>query len=376
MSVAQSRGPLAALRERLLALRDRLLSDPAVLRRSGDFLATRFVARHEARAMFDLAAGFVTAQTLAACVELALFERLAAGPASVPALAQGTPLPPAAMHKLLVAAEPLLLVENRGGGRWGLGRRGAAVLGNPGFRAMIRHHALFYRELADPVALLARGEGTEMPGFWAYGAADTGAVAPYSALMAASQAFVADDILAAYRFARHRRLLDVGGGDGTFAAAALRRWPTLSATVFDLPPVAALAAARLATEPRARIVAGDVFAGGLPSGADVASLVRVLHDHDDGAAAQILRAVHAALAPGGTVVVAEPMAGVRAAPGIAPYFTFYLTAMGRGRPRTADEIAALLRGAGFLRPRLLSDRNPIVVRLMTARKAVASVNES
>ncbi len=44
--------------------------------------------------------------------------------------------------------------------------------------------------------------------------------------MAASQPLVADEILDAYPFARHRCLLDVGGGDGSFLAsgrAALRR---------------------------------------------------------------------------------------------------------------------------------------------------------
>ena len=45
----------------------------------------------------------------------------------------------------------------------------------------------------------------------------------YSTLMAASQPLVAADVLEAYKLSRHRCLLDVGGGDGSFliqAAAA------------------------------------------------------------------------------------------------------------------------------------------------------------
>ncbi|MFX8593500.1 hypothetical protein ABTM36_20380, partial [Acinetobacter baumannii] len=51
----------------------------------------------------------------------------------------------------------------------GLGRQGAALLGNPGLLQMIEHHALLYRDLIDPVSLLqGPGEGTQLGGFWAY----------------------------------------------------------------------------------------------------------------------------------------------------------------------------------------------------------------
>ncbi|MEQ8663270.1 MAG: methyltransferase, partial [Gammaproteobacteria bacterium] len=48
------------------------------------------------------------------------------------------------------------------------------------------------------------------------------------------------------------------------------------------------------------------------------------------------------------------------------YFGFYLLAMGSGRARTADELAALLGAAGFARPRLLPTRQPLQVRVMIA----------
>jgi demethylspheroidene O-methyltransferase len=35
-----------------------------------------------------------------------------------------------------------------------LGSLGAAVVGEPGIRAMVEHNATFYADLADPVALL------------------------------------------------------------------------------------------------------------------------------------------------------------------------------------------------------------------------------
>ncbi|MDV7398310.1 methyltransferase, partial [Arthrospira platensis SPKY1] len=73
----------------------------------------------------------------------------------------------------------------------------------------------------------------------------------YSRLMAASQSLVSAEILAAYNFKKHRRLLDLGGGDGTFLRAVAKAAPRLELRLFDLPPVAerareAFAAAGLA----------------------------------------------------------------------------------------------------------------------------------
>ena len=97
---------------------------------------------------------------------------------------------------------------------------------------MVAHHRLLYADLADPVALLRRGGGGgALSGLWHYaeaaGTGDAAAVAAYSALMAASQPMVAAQAIDAYPFHRHRRLLDVGGGEGAFLAAVGARVPAL-----------------------------------------------------------------------------------------------------------------------------------------------------
>jgi demethylspheroidene O-methyltransferase len=106
----------------------------------------------------------------------------------------------------------------------------------------------------------------------------------------------------------------------------------------------------------------------LPTGADCCSLVRVIHDHDDGPALEILRAVRRALPPGGVLLLAEPMSDT---PGAEPigeaYFGFYLLAMGSGRPRTPDELMGMLKTAGFSDARLQRTRRPILTRLIVAR---------
>jgi demethylspheroidene O-methyltransferase len=106
----------------------------------------------------------------------------------------------------------------------------------------------------------------------------------------------------------------------------------------------------------------------LPKGADVVSLVRVIHDHDDDKAMLILRAVRAALPPGGILMLAEPMSET---PGSEPvgdaYFGLYLFAMGSGRPRSPRELRAMLREAGFGRVWLRRTRRPMQTRLLLAR---------
>jgi demethylspheroidene O-methyltransferase len=355
--------------DRLLGVRDRLLASPRFQRWAVAFPPTRLIARRRARALFDLCAGVVYSQVLLACVRLQLFEILAEGPQTAAQLAARSALSEPAMARLLKAAVALQLIEPRSQQRFGLGVLGAAMLGNPGVAAMVEHHALLYGDLHDPVTLL-RGESatTGLARYWAYAgnrqadALTEAQVATYSALMSASQSFIASEVLTAYPLGKHRCLLDVGGGDGTFLCQVARHAPALQLILFDLPAVAALARARFAREglaARATAVGGDAVAGPLPTGADIISLVRVIHDHDDAVALAILRAVRQALPADGTLLLAEPMSGSH---GVEPmsdaYFGFYLLAMGSGQPRTTTELNALLNAAGFGRTQLLPARNP------------------
>ena len=360
--------------------RDRLLADPRFQRWAAAFPLTRPIARKRARALFDVCAGFVYSQVLLACLQLRLFDVLFEGPQSADALAARLSMSPAAMQRLLSAAASLNLVERRGRLLWGLGPLGAAVVGNPGIAAMIEHNALLYADLQDPVSLL-RGEtrGTAIARFWPYAATEGGthgdvpaeAAAAYSRLMGVSQAMIANDVISAYPFSRHRRLLDVGGGDGTFLATVFERVPSLELMLFDLPPVAERAARRFADSRyagRARAIGGSFLRDPLPGGADIVSLVRVLHDHDDGPAMALLRTARAALPADGVLLVAEPMVHERRPDPVGDaYFGFYLLAMGSGRARPASEIARMMAEAGFTEIREHPTCQPMLTRVLVGK---------
>jgi demethylspheroidene O-methyltransferase len=188
--------------------------------------------------------------------------------------------------------------------------------------------------------------------------------------MAATQPMIANEILDAYDVSRHQVILDIGGGDGSFLRQVARKAPAARLQLFDLPEVAAEADRKFGQaglQSRATVFSGDFTRDKLPAGANLVTLVRVLHDHDDARVLNLLRAIHAVLPRGGVLLVAEPFAGTPGAQPVgAAYFGFYLLAMGSGRARRAAEITELLRQAGFLRVRHIETSQPMLTGLLIA----------
>ena len=391
LDLAKSPGDLAsrpAWRDRFDAWMDSKLTDPNFSRWAAGNIFTRWITRRRAQQVFDVMAGFVYSQVLLACVRLRIFELVNESPRTLDELAQICQVPASALQRLINSAVALKLLSLRGQGRYGLGPLGAPVAGHPGIRAMIEHHAVLYHDMQDPVALLRdQVSDGQMAAYWPYSAIDAGAdlkaapartwqgdkVARYSQLMSASQPFVVDEVLATYDFAQHKCSLDVGGGQGTFVGRLAAAFPHLKLKLFDLPQVAELAQASFVTRgfaDRATAFGGDFLRDELPEGADLVTLVRVAHDHPDEHVQAILRAIFAALPPGGTLLLAEPMAQNANQPPLGDaYFHFYLLAMGAGRLRTTGELGSMMMEAGFSSVELLSNPMPMQTRILIAKKS-------
>lgn len=355
----------------------RLIARPGFQRWAAAFPLTRRLAVRDGAELFDIVQGFVKSQVLYALVELRICHRLMDGPRSAASLAALCGLPTDRMERLLLAATAMKLLRRERSGDYALARKGAALVGVPGLEDMIRHHAAFYCDLTDPVAMLRGETETELAQFWPYvfgagQATDPEVSSRYSDLMARSQQIVAADTLVATDLSGIRRLLDIGGGYGVFAEAAVLAYPKLTATVFDLPAVAPNAQARLAAS-RARdrlgFVAGSFRDDDLPGTADAVSLIRVLYDHEDITVSALLSKVYAALPAGGTLLISEPMSGGDR-PEIAGdvYFSFYCMAMQTGTVRSGARIADLCRAAGFAATRVHRSRRPFVTTVLTAQK--------
>jgi 2-polyprenyl-3-methyl-5-hydroxy-6-metoxy-1,4-benzoquinol methylase len=102
------------------------------------------------------------------------------------------------------------------------------------------------------------------------------------------------------------RLLDVGGGPGTYSILLAERNPDLSCVVFDLPDVIEMAdevIARHGVSDRVSTMPGDYHSDHFPKGFDVVLVSNVLHQEDWESCRRILDQAHASLEPGGLVVV-------------------------------------------------------------------------
>ena len=365
-----------AFLERLYNYRNRLISSPRFQRWSLSNPLTRPIAQRRARAALDLTAGFVYSQVLFACAELDLFECLREGSLSLQDLSKRLNLAEDPTSRLLAAAVSLELIERRSSDKWGLGPIGAALAGNPSALALIRHQSMLYGDLIDPIALLKGKKSASLASYWPYSADEEtptllGAeqVAAYSALMAASQPIVAEEVLHAYDLTRYNCLLDVGGGEGVFIATAARFSQRLNFKLFDLPAVAERARVRLQDmelASRVNIFEGNFLRDKLPHGADIVTLIRIIHDHDDQSSITLLKNIRSSLEKGAKLLIIEAMSGVKGAEPLDAYYGFYTLAMGRGMPREVNHIKLLLTKSGFGACRLINNSLPTLTSILEA----------
>ncbi|MDT0448189.1 methyltransferase [Streptomyces hesseae] len=188
--------------------------------------------------------------------------------------------------------------------------------------------------------------------------------------------FTARAMALSHDFTAYRKLLDVGGGLGSFCGELCAHHTHLRATVYDLPFVSRMAEKRLAeTEvgDRVNALGGDFFADDLPTGYDAILLTNILHDWSDEESARILAKCHAALGPGGEVIIGEafldddgtgPVAGA-----VAGLNMLVETAAGTNRSREA--YTGMLTRAGFTdirRVGLVLDA-PLINGALVARRA-------
>ena len=354
----------------------RLIASRKFQKWAAGFPLTRRLVRREGEALFDLLAGFCHSQILMALVQFDIPAMLMERDANAQALSLRCNVPLERMEILLRAGVALKLLKAKRGGRYGLSRTGAALVGVPGLSQMIRHHDVLYRDLADPVAFFRGEVDTELADFWPYvfgGEMAADVAATYSDLMAQSQILVAEDTLRSVDLKSVDTLMDVGGGSGAFLEAVGQRYADMQLRLFDLPEVAPSAETRFALagmSARAEIRSGSFRKDALPTGADAISLIRVLYDHSDDTVRDLLSKCFAALPVGGRLIISEPMSG-----GDRPeragdaYFALYTLAMRTGKARSAAQIATLCDAAGFSEIKTPKPIRPFVTGCVEAVKS-------
>lgn len=160
-----------------------------------------------------------------------------------------------------------------------------------------------------------------------------------------------------------KRLLDMGGGPGTWAFHFCTANPGLEATVFDLPTSQGFFESSRSTwnpPPPVQFAGGDYLHEAVPGRYDVAWLSHVLHGEGPEGCAQMLRRAVEALEPGGLLLVHEFLLDEdRSGPLFPALFSLnMLMGTEAGRSYTGREIGSMMEEAGARDVRRLAVSGP------------------
>ena len=169
---------------------------------------------------------------------------------------------------------------------------------------------------------------------------------------------LSDDIAASLDLSGYLKLLDIGGGSGTYTIAFLKRNPRLKAILFDLKDVIPLARERLLSDgllKRVELIAGDFYHDDLPGGCDLALLSAIIHQNSPEQNLELYRKAYRALNPGGMLLIRDHiMDESRTRPPEGAMFAInMLVNTTGGDTYTFQEVEQGLKEAGFTNVRLL-----------------------
>ena len=169
---------------------------------------------------------------------------------------------------------------------------------------------------------------------------------------------LSEDIAASLDLSGYLKLLDIGGGSGTYTIAFLKRNPQLKAILFDLKEVIPLARERISSDgllTRVDLLAGDFYHDDLPGGCDLALLSAIIHQNSPEQNLELYRRAFRALDPGGMLLIRDHiMDESRTRPPEGTLFAInMLVNTSGGDTYTFQEVEQGLNQAGFTKVRLL-----------------------
>ncbi len=311
--------------------------------------------------IMSLIAGYVPARLIYLAAELGIADLIAGGTTTVEGLSQHTSMHALSLKRMLRALCAYDVFEEKAPGRFTLRPMGEQLRTDvPG---SLRNFARFYPDQRSwrsfgEIEHTVRTGKTAMSLAFGVDSFDWLAEHPkeaaiFNAAMADVTHLVARSAIGAYDFSAFGAILDVGGGNGAFLAAILRRSLAASGMLFDLPAGLREADATLQTAGvagRCKVIPGDFFQS-VPAGADLIILKSVIHDWDDKHAATILARCRAAASTECRLILVERvmpecMTSSAANQRAANLDMRMLTITG-GIERTEQEYRQLIEGAGF-----------------------------
>jgi O-methyltransferase/methyltransferase family protein len=321
--------------------------------------------------MMRLINGYQVSQALHVAATLGVADHLKDGPQPSDALARACGAHPASLYRLLRALAAVGVFREAEDRRFSLTPLGACLAGDaPGSR---RDYARWigtpgmWRSWGNLLHSLRTGEGAARfacgVDAWTYRSQHPEERAVFDAAMTALSRAEGRAVIDAYDFGRFGCIVDVGGGEGHLLKAILLARPSTRGILFDQPQVAVsaeqvLASAGLAQ--RCQVVGGDFFRS-VPGGGDAYVMKSVLHDWDDGAATEILRACRRAMPATATLLALERIVGPPNEDPGGKFFDLNMLVQYGALERTGEEFQALLRSGGFELVEIVPTRSALSV---------------
>ena len=300
--------------------------------------------------IMKIALGFMASKQLFAANEIGLFEVLASGPATLRELARRTGVPHRTLGIVAAAMVGVGLIVLEGDQYKNSDAAAAFLAGRAG--ADLRPALRFFDEITYPnwqrFAETVRTDQGQ-PRFATFTPEQQQI---FSAGVEAFSAMGAAALASSYDFSRHRRVLDVAGGTGSYLIAALQRHDAVQGTLFELPGACAVARQKLATEPvrsRIEVVEGDLFKDPLPDGHDALIVANTVHVLSAAHNVELMRKLRAHVRPGAKLLLVDLWTDPSHSQPLAAAFmsgTFLLTS-GEGQTYSEQEADDWLGQTGW-----------------------------
>jgi SAM-dependent methyltransferase len=300
-------------------------------------------------AILQIGSGFRAAKLLFVASELGLFERLVDGPASLGQLASHTGIVEARL-RVVVNAMVALGLLHEDAGRYRNSMVAAAYLSGQ-TSTDLRPALRFWNQLSFP--LWANLEHALQTGDGQWGTSPSREHQRiFSEGVEALTSSAARALATRYDFGQHRRILDLGGGTGSWLIPLLRQHGHLRATLVERSGVADIARQRLAANvdpQRVEVVASDFLREPLPAEHDVVLLAHVLHGFTPAQNLELLRRLRAVAAPGARLLLVDNWTdATHTRPVLSPLFAAeFVVFLGQGDVYSEAEVDAWLGETGW-----------------------------
>ena len=302
--------------------------------------------------LYTLGAGFQASEIIFTAVRLGIFTALDAGPATSKSLAGKLQLSQDALARFMLALKSMGLIAERNGtyGKTALSRR---CLGAAAGEDILIHLETLKPSWANLSYSVKKGtmHAPRKEALDDY----PQQLKRFLGAMHASGLIKSAAIARAFPLQRYCRMLDIGGGMGTYAVAFARENLKLQATVFDLAAVVLHAKKYIrqcGIGRRVSVAEGECLSDPFPGNDyDLVLLSNILHIYAEGDARSIIKKAAAALQSSGTLMIHDYIIGSGDQFFVSLSDMTMLTGTPEGRCHGRDDLCRWMKAAGLSRIR-------------------------